>query len=73
MKQKRIVRAVCGTVAVLGVSVAFAGLVLCMCETQEVADQIRNMAAGLALITCGSALTYMSGSAHWRKEPYAGL
>ena len=70
---KRINRAVCGAVAMLGVFVAFAGLVLCMCETPDFMNQLRNMLTGFALIACGSAIAYIAGSVHWREEPYAGL
>ena len=70
---KKISRAVCGTVAVLGVFVAFAGLVLCMCETPDFADQLRNMAAGLALILLGSGAAYLGAAGRWTEGPYAGL
>ena len=69
----KIIRAVCGTVAVLGVFVAFAGLVLCMCETPEFANQLRNMLTGLALIAGGSLLAYAGGAGHWQEGPYAEL
>ena len=70
---KKINRAVCGTVAVLGVFVALAGLVLCMCEAVEFTDQLRNMLVGLALIAGGSAMAYIGGAARWTEGPYAGL
>ena len=70
---KKINRAVCGTVAVLGVFVALAGLVLCMCEAVEFTDQLRNMLVGLALIAGGSLLAYVGGAGHWQEGPYAGL
>lgn len=70
---KKINRAVCGTVAVLGVFVALAGLVLCMCETPEFADQTRNMFVGLALIAGGSLMAYVGSAGHWQEGPYAGL
>lgn len=70
---KKINRAVCGTVAVLGVFVVFAGLVLCMCETPEFADQLRNMLVGLALIAGGSLMAYIGGAGRWMEGPYAEL
>ena len=70
---KKINRAVCGTVAVLGVFVAIAGLVLCMCETPDFLDQLRNMLTGFALIAGGSAMAYIGSSARWREGPYARL
>lgn len=63
-------RAVCGTIAVIGVFVAFAGLVLCMCETPEVADQFRNMFTGMILIAGGSVMAYKGGAARWTEETY---
>lgn len=70
---KKINRAVCGTVAVLGVIIALAGLVLCMCETPEFTDQLRNMLVGLALIAGGSLMAYIGGAGRWTEGPYAGL
>lgn len=70
---KKINRAVCGTVAVLGVFVALAGLVLCMCETPEFADQLRNMFVGLVLIAGGSLMAYAGGTGRWQEGPYAEL
>lgn len=70
---KKINRAVCGTVAVLGLFVAIAGLVLGMCETPELTDQLRNMIAGLALIAIGSVMAYMGGAGRWLEGPYAEL
>lgn len=70
---KKINRAVCGTVAVLGVFVALAGLVLCMCEAVEFTDQLRNMLVGLALIAGGSLMAYAGGAGRWQEGPYAGL
>lgn len=70
---KKINRAVCGTVAVLGVFVALAGLVLCMCEAVEFTDQLRNMLVGLALIAGGSLMAYVGSVGHWQEGPYAGL
>ena len=70
---KKINRAVCGTVAVLGVFVALAGLVLCMCEAEEFTDQLHNMLVGLALIACGSLMAYVGGAGHWQEGPYAEL
>lgn len=70
---KKINRAVCGTVAVLGVFAAMAGLVLCMCETPEFADQLRNMLVGLALIAGGSLMAYVGGAGRWMEGPYAEL
>lgn len=70
---KKINRAVCGTVAVLGVLIAVAGLILCMCETPEFADQLRNMLLGLALIAGGSLMAYAGGAGRWQEGPYAGL
>ncbi len=70
---KKINRAVCGTVAVLGVFIAIAGLVFCMCETPDTAGQFRNMLVGLALIAGGSAMAYIGGAARWMEGPYAGL
>jgi len=70
---KKINRAVCGTVAVLGVIVALAGLVLCMCETPEFANQLRNMLLGLVLIAGGSLMAYAGGAGHWQEGPYAEL
>lgn len=70
---KKINRAVCGTVAVLGVFIAFAGLVLCMVETPDIAGQFRNMFVGLVLIAGGSAMAYIGGAARWTEGPYAGL
>ena len=67
---KIINRAVCGTVAVLGVIIALAGLVLCMCETPDFADQLRNMLVGLALIAGGSLMAYVGGAGHWQEGPY---
>lgn len=70
---KKINRAVCGTVAVLGVLIAVAGLILCMCETPEFADQLRNMLLGLALIAGGSLMAYAGGAGRWQEGPYAEL
>ncbi len=70
---KRVNRAVCGTVAVLGVFVVVAGLVLCMCEAANFTDQLRNMFIGLALNAGGSAMAYIGGAARWTEGPYAGL
>jgi uncharacterized membrane protein len=67
---KIINRAVCGTVAVLGVIIALAGLVLCMCETPEFADQLRNMLVGLALMALGSLMAYMGSAGRWTEGPY---
>ena len=70
---RKINRAVCGTVAVLGVFIAIAGLLLCMCETPDFADQFRNMFIGLALIAGGSLMTYMGSAGRWTEGPYAKL
>ena len=70
---KRINRVVCGAVAVIGVFVAFAGLVLCMCETPDFMDQLRNMLVGIAVMAVGAAMAYIGGSVRWREGPYAGL
>lgn len=70
---KKINRAVCGTVAVLGMIAAMAGLVLCMCETPDFADQLRNMLAGLAIMAIGSVMAYIGGSGRWMEGPYAEL
>ena len=70
---KKINRAVCGTVAVLGVFVAFMGLVLSMCDTPDLRDQLQCMLLGTALIAGGSAMAYIGGSARWTEGPYAGL
>lgn len=70
---KKINRAVCGTVAVLGVLAAMAGLVLCMCETPDAADQTRNMLTGLALMAGGSLIAYVGGAGRWQEGPYAEL
>ena len=70
---KKIKRAICGTVAVLGIFTAMAGFVFCMCETPELADQFRNMFIGLALMFLGSAMAYIGGSARWMEGPYVGL
>ncbi|MBQ7863826.1 MAG: hypothetical protein IJ420_00535 [Lachnospiraceae bacterium] len=70
---KKINRAVCGTVAVLGVLIAVAGLILCMCETPDFADQLRNMLVGLALIAGGSLMAYVGGAGRWQEGPYAEL
>lgn len=70
---KKINRAVCGTIAVLGMFVATAGLVICMCEAPELADQIRNMITGGGLILFGSAMAYIGGAGRWTGGPYAGL
>lgn len=59
---KKVNRAVCGTVSVIGVFVAIAGLVLCMCETPDFTDQLRNMFTGLALIAGGSLMAYMGAA-----------
>ena len=67
---KKINRAVCGTVAVLGVFIALAGLVLCMCETAEFANQLRNMLTGIALIAGGSLMAYAGGAGHWQEGQY---
>ena len=70
---KKIKRAICGTVAVLGIFAAMAGLILCMCETLEFADQLRNMLIGLALMFLGSAMAYIGGSGRWMEGPYVSL
>lgn len=70
---KKINRAVCGTVAVLGVFVAITGLIFCMSETPDFADQLRNMLVGLALIAGGSLMAYVGSVGHWQEGPYAGL
>ena len=70
---KKINRAICGTVAVLGVCIALAGLVLCMCEASDFADQLRNMLLGLALIAGGSLMAYAGGAGRWQEGPYAEL
>lgn len=70
---KKINRAVCGTVAVIGVVVAIAGLVFCMCEAPEITDQLRNMFIGLALIAGGSLMAYIGSAGRWTEGPYAGL
>lgn len=70
---KKINRAVCGTVAVLGVCVTLAGLVLCMCEAPDFTDQLRNIFTGLALIASGSLIAYMGAAGRWTEGPYAGL
>ena len=67
---KKINRAVCGTVAALGVFVALAGLVLCMCEAVEFTDQLRNMLVGLALIAGGSLMAYVGSAGHWQEGTY---
>ena len=70
---KKINRAVCGTVAVLGMFATIAGLVMCMCETPELSDQLRNMLTGLALIAGGSLIAYMGAAGRWTEGPYAEL
>ena len=70
---KKIKRAVCGTVAVIGIFATMAGFVLCMCETPDIADQLRNMLVGLALMFLGSALAYIGGSRRWMEGPYVSL
>jgi len=70
---KKINRAVCGTVAILGVCIALAGLILCMCEAPELEDQIRNMATGSVIMLFGSAMAYIGGAGRWTEGPYAGL
>lgn len=67
---KIINRAVCGTVAVLGVIAAMAGVVICMCETPEFSDQLRNMLVGLGLIAIGSLMAYMGGAGRWTEETH---
>lgn len=67
---KKINRAVCGTVSVLGVIVALAGFIFCMCETPEFADQLRNMLVGLALILFGSGMAYVGAAGRWTEGPY---
>lgn len=70
---KKINRVVCGIVAVLGVFAAIAGLVICMCETPDLGDQLRNMLLGVGLIACGSLMAYVGGAGRWTEGPYAGL
>ena len=50
-----------------------AGLILCMCETPEFANQLRNMLLGLVLIAGGSLMAYIGGAGHWQEGPYAEL
>lgn len=66
-------RAVCGTVAVIGVIAIMAGVVICMCETPEFADQLRNMLVGLGLIAIGALIAYIGGAGRWLEGPYAEL
>lgn len=70
---KKINRAVCGAVAVLGVIIAIAGLIFCMSETPELEDQLRNMLVGLPLMALGSLMAYAGGAGRWQEGPYAEL
>lgn len=67
---KKISRAVCGTVAVLGVIIALTGLIFCMSETPEFADQLRNMLTGIVLIAGGSLMAYVGSAGRWTEGPY---
>ena len=73
MNKRKITKAISRAVAVAGVFAAIFGLILCMCETPELADQLRNMLVGLALMFLGSTMVYIGGSGRWMEGPYAGL
>ena len=54
-------KAVAGTVVILAVLLFMAGLVVCMCETPSLEQQLRNMAMGFAMMIV-AALMGMAGN-----------